>query len=229
MNRPAQKPAPRGADKYRSAEIIKIQIAKRWAIANLGGFDDETYRDMLYEAGGGTLSSTELDWRGRMAMLKRFEELGWTPKPAKAARPASGRPSRRQADDNQSRMIRGLWIELHTLGEVRNASEKALTSFVKRMTRIADLHWLSDHHKNVVIEALKDMRARRTVALLTAWVVKHYEMPPPESWLPDLQVVLRGLRIGEHPEDSAEKRLRLALYTLLISYKDWEGQTYGTV
>src|SRR6185369_9809620 len=113
--KPKKKPAPRGADKYRSAEIAKIQIAKRWALDNLPGFDDDMYRDLLQEAGG-KRSCTDLDWRGRMAVLKRFEELGWKPLPAKGARPApdtpggTSRPSRRLADDDQSKMARGLWI-----------------------------------------------------------------------------------------------------------------------
>lgn len=226
MPKAAKKPAPRGANKYRDAEIKKIQIAKRWALQNLPGFDDDRYRDILQEAGG-KKSSTELDWRGRMAVLKRFEELGWVPAPAKAARPAPNRPSRRQADDDQSKMIRGLWIDLHTLGEVRDPSEKALNSFVKRMTRIADLHWCNDGHKYTVIEALKDMRARRTVTLFQTWIAEKYKMVPPDSLLIELQVVLRALRIGESPKDSAMERLGVAGYNLLVDYKRWEGEKYS--
>lgn len=221
-----KKPAPRGANKYRDSEIKKIQIAKRWACANLPGFDDDRYRDLLQEAGG-KRSCTELDWRGRLAVLKRFEELGWVPLPAKGARPAPDRPSRRQADDDQSKMVRGLWIDLHTLGEVRDPSEKALNNFVKRMTRIADLHWCNDNHKHTVIEALKDMRARRTLIVIQKWSMDVYLRPIPEDLCSQLQVVLRGLRIGEHPRDAAMERLGVAGYQLLTVYKRWEGVTYG--
>jgi phage gp16-like protein len=224
--KPRKKPAPRGADKYRDAEIKKIQIAKRWALDNLPGFDDDMYRDLLQEAGG-KRSCTDLDWRGRMAALKRFEELGWKPLPAKKARPAPDRPSRRQADDDQGKMIRGLWIDLHALGEVRDPSEKALNSFVKRMTRIADLHWCKDSHKYTVIEALKDMRARRTLTLLKQWSgLTHGAIPPERLWA-DLQTVLRGLRIGELPKESAIDRLGSAGYYMLIEYKKWEGEKYA--
>lgn len=226
MPKAAKKPAPRGANKYRDAEIKKIQIAKRWAVANLPGFDDDSYRDLLQGAGDKD-SSTKLDWRGRMAVLKRFEELGWKPAPAKAARPAPSRSCRRQADDDQSKMIRGLWIDLHTMGEVSDPSEKALNSFVKRMTRIADLHWCKDGHKYTVIEALKDMRARRAVTLLKAWSFEKYGAAPPDSLLVELQVVLRGLRIGESPKDSAMERLGLAGYNLLVEYKRWEGEKFA--
>lgn len=223
-------PAPRGANKHRSAEITKIQIAKRWALDNLPGFDDDTYRDLLQEAGG-KRSSTDLDWRGRMAVLKRFAELGWVAIPAKKAHttPAPGESvCRRQADDDQSKMCRGLWIDLHTLGEVRNPSEKALNGFVKRMTKIADLSWCKDDHKYVVIEALKDMRARRTLTLMQQWAQKTYNMSLPAALLSDLQVVLRGLRIGEQPAESAMGRLGVAGLQLLIDYKLWEAREYGS-
>jgi phage gp16-like protein len=221
-------PATRGANKHRDAEIKKIQIAKRWALANLPGFDDETYRDLLQEAGG-KRSCTELDWRGRMAVLKRFAELGWVAIPAKKAHttPAPGESvCRRQADDDQSKMCRGLWIELHTLGEVRNPSEKALNGFAKRMTKIADLSWCKDDQKYVVIEALKDMRARRTLKLMSDRLLKDYQYALPDVLSAALQVVLRGLRIGEQPAESAMKRLGMAGYQLLIDYKRWEAEAF---
>lgn len=226
MPKPAKKPAPRGANKHRAAEITKIQIAKRWAMQNLPGFDDDRYRDILQEAGSKRRSSTDLDWRGRVAVLQRFVELGWVPTPAKAARPAPDRPSRRQAEDDQSKMIRGLWIDLHTLGEVRDPSEKAMNSFVLRMTRVADLHWVTEYQRSTVIEALKDMRARRTMTIMQKWSMDVYLQPVPEGICGELQVVLRGLRIGEQPKDSAIERLGCAGHQLLISYKRWEAVTY---
>ena len=227
MTKPAKKPAPRGANKYRDSEIKKIQIAKRWAIVALPGFDDDMYRDLLQEAGSKKRSCTYLGWRGRMAVLKRFEELGWKPLPAKAARPAPDRPSRKQADDDQSKMIRGLWIDLHTLGEVRDPSEKALNGFVRRMTKISDLHWCNDNQKYVVIEALKDMRARREFTLLKIWAAEKYNAELPESILDRMQISLRSLRIGEVPGDAAFNRLGSVGYQLLIDYKLWEAGKYG--
>ena len=227
--KPKRKPAPRGANKYRAAEITKIQIAKRWAVDNLPGFDDDNYRDLLQEAGSKERSCTDLDWRGRMAVLKRFEELGWKPTPAKAARPAPDRPSRRQADDDQSKMCRGLWIDLHTLGEVRYPSEMALKGFVKRMTKVADLSWCDDNQKYVVIEALKDMRARRALKLMTERSLSDHQFVIPEALCVELQVVLRGLRIGEQPKESAVDRLGAAGYQMLCEYKRYECEVFARV
>jgi phage gp16-like protein len=224
--KPKRKPAPRGAEKYRDAEIKKIQIAKRWAVDNCAGFDDDMYRDLLQEAGG-KRSCTDLDWRGRMAALKRFEELGWKPLPAKGARPAADRPSRRLADDDKSKMCRGLWIDLHTLAAVRNSSEKALNSYVLRMTKVADLSWCSDQQKYVVIEALKDWRARTSLKLMKERSLKDFQFAIPDALCSELQVVLRALRLGEQPKDSAVDRLGAAGYQMLCEYKKWEGEAYA--
>ncbi|NVN93242.1 MAG: DUF1018 domain-containing protein [Desulfuromonadales bacterium] len=57
-------------------------------------------------------------------------------------------------------MLRGLWIELHNLGAVKDPSEKALCSFVKRMTRKDALQWLTDRDVTVVKKALVDWTNR---------------------------------------------------------------------
>jgi phage gp16-like protein len=156
MTTPARKPAPRGANKYRDSEIKKIQIAKRWAVATLPGFDDDTYRDLLQEAGN-KRSCTDLDWQGRMAVLKRFEELGWKPLPVKP-RPtptATRQGDNRLGDDPQARKIRAQWWQLHQDGKVEHNTDTALCAYVKRMTGKDSLKWCSSHEKGNVIDGLK--------------------------------------------------------------------------
>lgn len=67
---------------------------------------------------------------------------------------------RRQADDRQSRLIRHLWLELHNDGVVRDSSEGALASYIKRLTGVEDLHWLSTHQASQIIESLKKWQQR---------------------------------------------------------------------
>lgn len=129
-----------GHDKFRREELAKIHIGKK--DLNLS---DEIYRDIIYQAGQ-VESSADLDWRGRQAVLERFKELGW--------------PSRRLADDPQSKKIRALWLELHAVGKVRDSSEKALASYVRRMTGVAALQWLNIRQASTVIEALKQWMER---------------------------------------------------------------------
>jgi len=147
----------KATDKFKAAEIKKIQIAKRQL-----ALDDDIYRDIIREASGGkTESSTGLDWRGRRAVLERMTELGFVAKPAKKAGPVGERSrTRRLADDPQSKMLRAMWIELHQAGIVRDPSETALANFGKRLTRKDVLQWYSDRDVTVVKQALKQMLER---------------------------------------------------------------------
>ncbi|MFH1027795.1 MAG: regulatory protein GemA, partial [Pseudomonadota bacterium] len=138
-------------DRYRREELAKIHIGKKEL-----NLSDEIYRDILFHAGG-VESSADLDWQGRRAVLERYRELGWQSKPAKKA---GVRAARRLADDPQSKMLRALWIQLHQSGKVKDPSEAALCSFVKRMTRKDALQWLSDRDVTVVKKALKDWLER---------------------------------------------------------------------
>jgi phage gp16-like protein len=140
-----------GTDKYRGAELAKIHIARKDL-----GLDEDIYRDIIREASQGkTESAGDLDWTGRRAVLNRFRELGWKDKPSVKAK--SGR---RLANDPQSRMLRGLWIELHKAGKVSDPSEAALCKFIKRMTGKDALQWLSDRDVTVVKKALTDWLER---------------------------------------------------------------------
>ena len=119
--------------------------------------DDDTYRAIL--SGYKVTSSKELT---AFTAGKLIEDL--TAKATAAgvwdvgARRAV--PLRTLADDDQSKMIRGLWIELHQAGKVRDGSEKALAAFVKRMSRKDSLSWCSVADKTAIIEALKKWLAR---------------------------------------------------------------------
>lgn len=135
------------------------QIIKIHALKGSLKLDDDTYRDIL--GGYGVKTSTKL------TIVKADQLIDDLTKKATAAgvwekrKPAAkAKATRKMADDDQSRMIRGIWIELHGMGAVRDPSEKALTSYVKRMTNIAALQWLDVKQAQLVIEALKKWRKR---------------------------------------------------------------------
>lgn len=184
------KTACKSSDRFRGDELAKIHIAK--ADLNLS---EEIYRDIIREASGGkTESSAKLNWRGRRDVLERFRELGW--KPRHAGKKTGQRPSRPLADYPEARMIRGLWIELHQLYNagaakaVRDPSEKALNSFVKRQTGVDDLHWLQRRGRvDHIIEALKAWVDRSRQQCFVNWLDIIVDPEPP---LPD---VLRALLI----------------------------------
>lgn len=143
------KPSRKGYDKFRGEELAKIHIGKKEL-----GLNDDIYRDILWQAGG-VESAKDLTWQGRQAVIARMIELGWKPK---TARPA--KQTRPLAADPQSKKIRAIWLELHEAGKVRDSSESALASYVKRMTNIAALQWLNTHQASRVIEALKQWLER---------------------------------------------------------------------
>ena len=71
--------------------------------------------------------------------------------------------ARAQATDAQSQKIRALWLALSQAGVVRDSSEQALGSFVKRMTGVDALQWLKPQQASGVIEELKKWCARKGV------------------------------------------------------------------
>jgi phage gp16-like protein len=136
----------------------KNQIIKIHALKGSLKLDDDTYRAIL--DGYGVKTSTKL------TIVKADQLIDDLVKKATAAgvwekrKPAVKAKARTLADDDQSRMIRGIWIELHQMGTVKDPSEKALAAYVKRMTKVAALQWLDVKQAQLVIEALKKWRKR---------------------------------------------------------------------
>jgi len=141
----------RSADIDRRNMLAKVHIAKKDL-----ALDDATYRDIIDRVSGGrTDSAGKLAFAQLNDLLTEFKRLGWKPKAAALGRGA--------AKDPQSRMIRGLWIELADAGVVRDRRESALRAYVKRMTNRDDLRFCDGHEKHQLIEALKAWGGREGV------------------------------------------------------------------
>jgi phage gp16-like protein len=131
----------------REREIKLIHVGAREL-----GLDRDSYEAMLW-AVVRVRSSADLDFAGRKKVLDHLKSKGFKVKPkAKSSRPLTR--------DDQSRMIRGLWLELHQVGKVRDPSEDALASFVRRMTGVEALQWLTSAQASRIIEHLKKWRDR---------------------------------------------------------------------
>lgn len=128
--------------------IQAIQVSRR-QVAGLA--DDDTWRAWLRREIGKdslrTMSSREL-----ARTLDKVRKLG--------GKPSAGPKASRYADDDQHRMMRGLWIELADLGVVRDRSETALDAYIKRMSDGQDMGALLADDANKMIEGLKAMRRR---------------------------------------------------------------------
>lgn len=132
------------APDIRKRELAHIHIAKQQL-----GMDDDTYRQMLWTVAR-VKSAGDLDWKGRKDVLDHLKSKGFKVKPSKNAK-----TTRPLASDEQSKKIRALWLDLHTAGAVRDPSEKALATYVKRMSKVGALQWLSSAQASAVIESLK--------------------------------------------------------------------------
>ncbi|MCL7422528.1 MAG: regulatory protein GemA [Methylobacter sp.] len=125
------------------------------------GWDDEFYYGIWLPIQGATLkdgrySASTLSNTQLFSAVEAMKSKGFKVKYRSGnKRTRRITPQRRLADDAQSRKIRALWLELHNAGKVRNPSEESLCAYVKRMTNVDALQWLSSTDASGVIEALK--------------------------------------------------------------------------
>jgi phage gp16-like protein len=138
------------SDQSRQRLVQLIHIAKSQL-----GMDDSTYRAML---AGLELpdSTTKMNVPELTRVLEHLKRSGFEVR-SKVNSTAKQRP---QAGDDQSRMMRGLWLELHALGYVQNTDESALAAWVKRETGVDALQWLNGKQAQATIEKLKQWRWR---------------------------------------------------------------------
>lgn len=136
----------------RQADLAKIHIARKQL-----AMDDETYRALLREIAG-VDSSAALDFHGRFKVLERLKTLGFR------AKTTSSKKTHRMSKDGHIRKIQALWLDMARLKIVRDESAKALDSYVKRLTSVQSVHWLSGSQANTVIEALKNWQKREGAA-----------------------------------------------------------------
>lgn len=131
----------------RRNNLAKIHIAKQQLC-----LDDEDYR-LIVKRVCGVESAAEADFSGHLQLLKEFKRLGWKPKPAKTAQAPS-------IKDPQTRRIRWLWLRLIEVGEVRSTELSALASYVKRLTGVDRLEWLTAAQAHRVIGGLQQWAGR---------------------------------------------------------------------
>ncbi|PTQ91238.1 gp16 family protein [Agitococcus lubricus] len=116
------------------------------------GMDDDTYRNMLKQLT--QKDSTKLLTVGQLnRVVAHLQVLGFKIQ-TKHKQPAP------KIFDPQSKKIRALWLELHRLGHIQDSSEAALAAYVKRITSIESLAWLSTAQASQVIETLKNWLLR---------------------------------------------------------------------
>jgi len=137
------------------ARLIKLIHVGRRELS----MDEDTYRAILKDKTGHD-SAADCSDKQLERVLGHLKAAGFKVKVSAATGAQRKGGSRALADDDQSRMIRGIWLELYGMGIVRDPSEAAMASFVCRHTKIEALQWLSTKQASSVIEHLKKWRNR---------------------------------------------------------------------
>jgi phage gp16-like protein len=130
--------------------ITLIHVAKKDL-----GLDEDTFRSVIEQITG-ERSLKELSIDQLNLVLGRLKASGFVVKPKNGK-------DLKAADDDQSRMIRHLWLLLHQAGEVRNPSELALAAYVEKQVRVSALQFLSTDNASKVIERLKKWCDRKDI------------------------------------------------------------------
>lgn len=139
----------------RKADLAAIHIAKKQL-----GWDDETYRDLLWTVCR-VRSSGDLDFTGRKRFLDHLRQCGFTNTATK--RSAAGSAQRKAVSGELTathRLMFSLWQQLADAGKVHERRMSALVSYAKRQTGVDRLEWLNGRQADLVIESLKRWLAR---------------------------------------------------------------------
>lgn len=126
----------------KSKYIKLIHIAK--SQLNL---DDDTYRHLLLNITKKTSTKDMTVWELEK-ILNHLKSKGFKVKSSK-------KTGKITATEPVHKKIRSLWLELADAGEIKNRSEKAINSYVKRITGVEVMDWITQKQAMVVIESLK--------------------------------------------------------------------------
>ena len=179
----------RSADALRKKEISLIHIG-----AGKLGLDEETRRAM-YGTVTGKSSCSDMSWQERKAVLDHLKAKGFKiTTPRKAGNPRPAAPSRTLDTSALASKVRALWLGLHELGAVRDASEAALGAYCKRIAKVDALQWASGGQLETLIETLKK------------WVIRVCR-----ALAPGLMETVRGLDLQDYDRHEYEVAYRLLM------------------
>lgn len=154
--------------------------------------DEPTYRTMLQSAGKAS-STSNMGVPALMAVFERMKRDGFQ------VRPKAG--DRRQTMNPQASKVRALWLLLHALGVVRDPSEAALASYVKRVAKVDDLRWARGEATAVLIETLKKWAMRFLPEAVAEMKVEAARLHQAQPFTPEqieiINMALAGLQRGQ--------------------------------
>lgn len=139
------------------ARLIKLIHVARRELERSGRLDEPGYREVLRAASRGKQDSTAtMNYSELKAALERLKGMGFQVRRTKSG----GTGDRALTVTPSASKVRALWLFLHVLGEVRDPSERALATYVKRIAHVDDLRWASAD-VDTLVETLKKWAMRR--------------------------------------------------------------------
>lgn len=124
-----------------------IHVAKRQL-----GIDEDTYRDMLVNITGQN-SLKNMHISDRIKIINHLKKIGFKIKP-------KAKPKTAKVTDQRAK-IKAIWGSMEKEGLIKNGSKFALNQWVKRMSGVATVEWLSDiKQAQNVLESLKKYQQR---------------------------------------------------------------------
>lgn len=132
----------------RRRELAAIHAARRQL-----GLPEDDYRDLL-EAWTGQRSSAALSAEQRHVVIEGLRRMGFV------RRAGDDRVVILDDDKPQTAKIKALWLGLWRAGRVQSPSLHSLNAFVRRLTGVSSVNWLSPVQANIVIESLKQWSER---------------------------------------------------------------------
>ena len=115
----------------------------------------------------GKRSRKKLTWKELHSCVDRLKALGFKPQ-------RSG--SRKPLDKAIQRKILALWINGYHLGVIKDPSDQALDKFVRRMTKVDSVRWLTPTLAAKVVEEIKQWLTRAAGVDWTASLSPHLSL-----------------------------------------------------
>ena len=144
------------------------------------GLDEEDYRALL-ESVTGARSAKGLSAAKLEAVITAMKGLGFKVKGGAQVNGRRSPPSSAKVQAPEVRKVRAIWITMYNDGFVRDGSDDALGSYIKRMTASANggagisrPEWLTSVQAERVLEALKKWHIR----LMTAAIIERGDKVP---------------------------------------------------
>lgn len=144
------------------------------------GLDEEDYRALL-ESVTGARSAKGLSAAKLEAVITAMKGLGFKVKGGSKVNGRRSPPSSAKVQAPEVRKVRAIWITMYNDGFVRDGSDDALGSYIKRMTASANggagitrPEWLTSVQAERVLEALKKWHIR----LMTAAIIERGDKVP---------------------------------------------------